>query len=174
MRYFKEHIDECPDIAVMPPLEVERVSEFLKKISPLSMEEIVPQVSKRKTKLHIEDVPISIKCVRSEKDIEEDIPVFKTVSCKTKGPVIVRGTVTNSGANLCYPVQYCIKDVSPERNVEEILCLESLFAEFAEEGDNIEVKGVLQEVELDRVKKWRRVVISTVELAGQEYIKKID
>lgn len=172
MHYFREHIDECPGITVMSPLEVERVSEFLKNISPLSMEEIVSQVSKRKTKLNIEGIPISIKCVRSEKDIEEDIPAFKTVSCKTLGPAIVKGTVTDSSASLCYPVEYRIKDESPERNVEEILCLESLFAEFVEEGDIIEAKGVLQEVELDGRKRYRRVVLSTVELAGQEYIKK--
>jgi predicted nucleotidyltransferase len=174
MRYFREHIDECPGITVMPLLEVERVSKFLKNISPLSMEEIVPHVAKRKTKLNIEGIPISIKCVRSEKEIEEDIPVFKTVSCKTLGPATVKGTVTDTSASLCYPVEYRIKDESPERNVEEILCLESLFAEFIEEDDTIEVKGVLQEVELDGRKRYRRIVISTVELAGKEYIKKIE
>lgn len=174
MRYFREHIDECSGITVMPPLEVERLAEFLKNIYPLSMEEIVPLLSKRKTKLDIEGIPISIKCVRSEKEIEEDIPVFKTVSCKTLGPAIVKGTVTDTSASLCYPVEYRIKDESPERNVEEILCFESLLAELVEEGDIIEVKGILQEVELDGRKRYRRIVISTVELAGKEYIKKIE
>jgi predicted nucleotidyltransferase len=168
-------IEQARGVKVMPPSEVERNVDLLSGVCPLPKNELVVHVRRRKTKLHFDDVPVSVKCVRSDADVKKEIPDFSLVRASNLGESIIQGTVLEASASCCYPVEFEVEAISPEgHQVSSILCFESLFAEFLLPGESFEAKGIIQKIKIGNNACHYRLILGTRELVGKEYLRGTD
>lgn len=166
-------IGEAPGVEVMPLAELNRNVDLLAGICPLSKEELIPHIRRRKTKLHFEGIPVSVKCVRSDTEVEEEIPDFSLMRVTNLGEAIIRGTVLDASSSCCYPVEFGVAAGDAQgRKISTVLCFESLFAEFLLPGESFEAKGVVQEVIVGTDSPAYRLILGTRELAGKEYLRR--
>lgn len=168
-------IDEARGVKVMPPSEVERNVDLLSGVCPLPKNELVKHVRRRKTKLHFDGVPVSVKCVRSDTEVKREIPSFPLVKASNLGETTLQGTVLEASASCCYPVEFDVDAISSGGNqISSILCFESLFAEFLLPGESFEAKGMIQEVNIGNNTPVYRLILGTRELVGKEYLRGTD
>lgn len=166
-------IDQAHGVKVMPPSEVERNVNLLSGVCPLPKNELVMHVSRRKTKLHFDGVPVSVKCVRSGADVKREIPDFSLIRASNLGETTLQGTVLEASASCCYPVEFEVDAISSEgHQVSSILCFESLFAEFLLPCESFEAKGIVQKVNIGNNAPVYRLILGTRELAGEEYLRR--
>ena len=170
---FLEVIEEATGVKIMPDAEIKRNVGILSGICPLSEDELVLHVSRRKTKLHFEGIPVSVKCVRSNDEVERDFAHFSSIQATNVGEAIIHGVVTDASASCCYPVEFGVEAIDAEEHqISTILCFESLFAEFLLPGESFEARGVVQEVRLGKNPPNYRLILGTRELAGKEYLRR--
>ena len=157
----------------MPESEVKRNISLLERICQLPRKTISFHIRRRKTKLNFENIPVSVKCIRSNHEIKVEIPEFSKIKANNIGPARITGTVIDSSASCCYPVEFTIKaKTNKNQEVSSIYCFESLFAEFLKTEEIFEAYGILQEIIIKNEPNSYRLVLGTRELEGKEYLRR--
>ncbi len=171
---YLEVIHQAPGVSVMPPSEVERNVNLLAGVCPLSKDHITFNIRRRKTKLTYGNIPVSVKCIRSDYEIRNEVPVFSSIKARNLNPTRITGIIKDASASCCYPVEYKISAKNNQGyEVTTIYCFESLFAEFLQIGEYFEAYGILQEILIKDNPKTYRLILGTRELAGKEYLRRI-
>jgi predicted nucleotidyltransferase len=114
----------------------------------------------------------SIHAIRSSDEISER---YGDHIYRSQGVARVRATVVDASEALFMPAIYRVEGVqllagSPEAvKVEEVISYEGLYRDIAEAGSVIEARGTVESVDGEP----RRLVIGTIEMGGQGYVKPV-
>lgn len=110
----------------------------------------------------------------------EVIDSWENKICKPLGIVKVKAKVVDSKDSIFMPATYIIEDVEViegvgiSKPIIKVLSYEGLYMDLANIGDEIIVRGKLEEViELDSGKEYCQIVIGSFEASGLDYLKPI-
>ncbi len=141
---------------------------------PLSFDE-ARQIYERKWGIgSFEDTPFSIHSVKLEEEVLEEYgdKIYYPI-----GLVTIRASVSENSDGGFLPAVYRVEDVevvsgSSASDIEEVVSYEGLYSDFANVGEDIEVKGKLERV-LDKKlgRDYHRVLVGSPEGRGEEHIK---
>jgi hypothetical protein len=114
----------------------------------------------------------SIHAIRSDEEISEG---YGDHIYRSQGVARVRATVVDATEALFMPAIYRVEGVqflagSPRAaRVEQVVSYEGLYRDIAEAGTVIEARGTVESVDGEP----RRLVIGTMELGGEGYVKQV-
>jgi predicted nucleotidyltransferase len=144
------------------------------RLFQLTLDEAL-QIYRRKWNLGIfEDTEFSVHPVKLEEEVNDE---YGDKIYQPLGIVVLGAVVNNKTDSLFLPAVYKVQDTrivkGPQvMNIEEVVSYEGLYADIAEIGETILVKGKLELVRDEKNKrKYHRVVVGSPEGKGKEYIK---
>ncbi|GAB4317955.1 MAG: nucleotidyltransferase [Promethearchaeota archaeon] len=156
------------------------VAETLRRKSGLPLGECVSYVRRKKFYLTFDGKFLSVAFVPTPAEVGL-FPSYEDVSFVTLGPVTVRCVVENASFGYYYPSIVGVKDVRVVKwegdlrgdfsgDVRRVFSMERELSSYVEEGEEIEVRGLLQRVEGPR-DHYYQVYLGSAELFGSEYVR---
>jgi len=146
------------------------------RLFPLTLDEAL-QIYRRKWNLGIfEDTEFSVHPVKLQEEISEE---YGDKIYQPLGPAVLGATVNSKTDSLFLPAVYKVQEARVVKgpqvmDIKEVVSYEGLYADIAEIGETILVKGKLELVRDEKNKrKYHRVVVGSPEGKGKEYIKLI-
>ncbi|MEM1546408.1 MAG: hypothetical protein QXO74_04270 [Candidatus Methanomethylicia archaeon] len=119
----------------------------------------------------------SIHPVKLEYEVEDS---WENKICKPLGIVKIKAKVVDAKDSIFMPATYIIDNVEviegfiTSKPIIKVLSYEGLYMDLASVGDEIIVKGKLEEVtEVDSGKEYCQIVIGSFEASGLDYLKPI-
>jgi predicted nucleotidyltransferase len=157
------------------PLDQDFVARWARGIAgrfPLTVDEARYFASRRWNYGTFDGRYFSIHAIRSNDEISER---YGDHIYRSQGVAQVRATVADATEALFMPAIYRVEGVQllagrPEAaRVEEVVSYEGLYRDIAEAGSVIEARGTVESVDGEP----RRLVIGTMELGGEGYVKPV-
>ncbi|MGC8873950.1 MAG: hypothetical protein ACP5SI_05815 [Chloroflexia bacterium] len=115
---------------------------------------------------------LSLHPTRSDTEIRE---TYGEHTYRDIGVARLSGVIADAAEAIFLPARYRLERVrildGPEVPVQEICSYEGLFCQAADEGEQVEAQGKLEEVDGG---SWYRLVIGSSHRAGAEYLRVVD
>jgi predicted nucleotidyltransferase len=143
-------------------------------VHPLSLKEARNLYAQTWNKAVFRNTVFSIHPIKIEEEVTEK---FGEELYKPLGVVEVRARVVDASDSCFLPATYFVTDVRFESigqfdNVERVVTYEGLYGDIASEGDEIFVRGKLEEVfGVSGRLKYRRILVGSPEARASDFIK---
>ena len=143
---------------------------------PITIQEARELYARTWNKAVFRNTVFSIHAIRTEEEVTEQ---FGEEIYKPRGVIKVRARVVDSSDSCFLPAIYLVSDVrttgiSQFNAVERVVSYEGLYSDIAASGDEIVVKGKLEEVlDESRRLKYRRILVGSPEARGSDFMKVI-
>jgi len=152
--------------------------DIIKIHSSLTFEEALLLYSKYKwNRALYKGRQFSVHPVKLEYEVND---YWESKLCRPLGIVKVKAKVVDSSDSIFMPATYIVENVEfiegfkPTKPIIKVLSYEGLYMDLADVGDEIIVRGKLEEVsEIDSGREYCQIVIGSFEAAGSDYLKPI-
>ena len=156
-------------------LTVERAERWIRERMerfPLTREEAQLLLERRWNYGYFGDRYFSIHPVRLDGEIEDE---YGEKRYKPLGVAEGDGIIASAREAIFLPAIYEIEDVEvkgrKDLDIREIVSYEGLYSDMAKDGETVNFKGLLEEVETRDEETSHRVLIGSVKLRGRDYVK---
>jgi len=140
-------------------------------VHPLTVEEARALYARTWNKAVFENRAFSIHPIKIEQDIQ-----FGEELYKPRKVIEVTAKVVGSSDSCFLPGTYLVTDVRPKmgelNNLKRVVSYEGLYGDIAGKGDEIKVRGKLEDVmDASGRLKYRRILVGSLEARGSDSIK---
>ena len=166
------HQSNVPSVRRLDDPFMAKWSKGIAERFPLTVEEARTFASRRWNYGTYQGRYFSIHPIRSDNEISE---TYGDHIYRSRGSGRIQATVVDAGEALYMPAIYPVEDVCvlegdrAAASVREVVSYEGLYRDIADAGSAIEAKGKLEAVDGEP----RRLVIGSMALAGQGYVKPV-
>ena len=151
-----------------------RLSKWCKEqasVHPLTIKEARALYARTWNKAVFENKVFSIHPVKIEQEVQ-----FGEELYRPRNVIEVTAKVADSTDACFLPATYLVTQVRPDlsefNNIERIVSYEGLYGDIAGKGDQITVRGKLEEVyDASWQLKYRRILVGSLEAHGSDFIK---
>ncbi|MEM2137192.1 MAG: hypothetical protein QXI93_04475, partial [Candidatus Methanomethylicia archaeon] len=174
----KKLYDEDSDFSLPKGKILEDWANDIIKIHPLTFKEALLLYSRYKwNRALYRGRQFSVHPVKLENEFSE---VWEENVCKPIGMITVKARVADSTDSIFIPAAYMVEDVKviegvkPSKPIVKVLSYEGLYMDLADAGEEIVVRGKLEEVRnLKSGEEYCQIVVGTFEAVGEDYLKPI-
>jgi hypothetical protein len=145
-------------------------------VHPLTIQEARELYARTWNKAVFRNVIFSIHPIKAEEEVTER---FGEELYKPHGLIKARARIVDPSDSCFLPAIYIVSDVRSEgisqlNAVERVVSYEGLYGDIARSGDEIMVKGKLEEVfGVSHRLKYRRILVGSPEARGSDFMKVI-
>ncbi len=144
------------------------------RIHPLSLTEAIRHYGKERwSRALFKGRQFSVRAVKLESEVDE---TYGSRVYRPKGLITIKCKVKDASDSMFLPCKYVVWECKviegPKIEVREVVSYEGLYSDIASEGEEILVRGKLEEVlDLKTNETYYRVCVGSIDAEGKDFIK---